>query len=82
MKKRYAFLVGLLFLLQLVNSCNNNSDKPAISQSVDSKQEFSKIIPKDNSGKLNFSYRMTKDYTRQTRLNIIENGFDSIFIRL
>jgi len=77
MVNRFVILISLLFLSLLVASCNYNSDKQSVPQHL-----VTKIIPKYKDGRIVYSYEMTKKYTKESGLSIIENGFDSIFFRI
>ena len=78
---KITFFARLVFLLLLINSCNN-SDKSANSPNVDGKEGFIKIIPNSRNGLPSFAYKETRGYSRQAGLHLIENGFDSLFIRI
>ena len=82
MKKILVFIMGLSFLMFLFTSCIVKSDKPVLKSDKINKQEFVKIVPKLENGNPYYFCKMAKSYTEQARLTVIENGFDSIFIRL
>lgn len=77
MKKGFAILIYLFFL-----SCSDKSNRTTISPNSEDKKDFIKIIPKTQDGKLCYAYEITKRATEKSVLTTIENGFDSIFIRL
>jgi hypothetical protein len=78
MKKTATFLAIFLIILQVTNSCANRSHKndPIIIK------KFTKVIPNSRNGGPNYSYRTTRNLSQKARLNNLENGFDSIFIRM
>jgi len=80
--KKLVLIAQLLFLAFLITSCNCNSDKSDGSLKAISDQEFLKIIPAGNNNQHYFTYVLTQEYTRELGLNIIENGFDSLFFRI
>ena len=82
MKKIIVLLIGLSCLILFFSLCNNKSDNAAIKKDKLTKQEFIKIVPKLKNGKPYYFCKMAKSYTEQARLAVIENGFDSMFIRL
>lgn len=74
-------ILHVLTLFLLITSCNNDCGKPGLSHNSNA-QEFAKIIPKPRNGGINYSYKMIQEYTKQAKLDTIENGFDSLFIRV
>jgi len=80
-KQKISFLISLILLFLLVNSCNN-PDKQVNSTNEKTNQDFIKIIPKPRNGLINPFYERAKEYSIKAGLNIIEDGFDSIFIRI
>lgn len=61
-----------IFFFFCLNGCTSNKQPVA----------FEKRIQIDGFGNFDFTYAYTKEMTKYAGLNIIENGFDSICIRI
>ncbi len=76
------FFVNVVILLVHICSCNNNPKSINSKKSEVQKQNFKKDIPITKKGKFIYAYSLTKEYIQKAGLRILENGFDSICIRL
>ncbi len=85
MSKQLKTIGKLSFILLILNSCCNNSKKTINTinhNDTINKYEFVKVLPRSREGKLRYSYELTQELTNKVELKFIENGFDSIYIRL
>ena len=75
MKKLVKFSGVLLFSVFIIVSCNSKSDKTTTYPQAVNKQKFNKIIPDYRRGKQYYPYTVTQELTKESSLDIIENGY-------
>lgn len=80
--KKIQFLVIIIqfCIFFLINSCIHREKSVILNKS--DKQEVIKIIPKNKYGGSYFPYELVKKTTKRAGLNFLDNGYDSVFIRL
>lgn len=75
--------VLFVVIFSILFHCCENSSKRIDSKVIETQsQSFIRDIPSYRNGKYLYSYFLTKEYTQKAGLKILENGFDSVCIRL
>jgi hypothetical protein len=82
MRNRLIYVSKIPILILLIVSCKCNSNKQTQTVKEDQKQSFEKIIPKGKSGRVSYEYILQQRLTKEAGLKIIENGVDSLNIRI
>ena len=80
MKRLLFFLPILVTVFITVNSCLDSPKKKLAPETVG--QRVIKKIPKDRYGRNYPYYNMAQEYTKDVGLNPLNDGFDSIFLRI
>jgi hypothetical protein len=80
MKNLFTFIVLAIGILFINNSCTYTTKQD--SQPEPGKQEMVRIIPKNEYDKESFPSKMIKRDIKKTGLLSLDNGYDSMFIRL
>lgn len=80
MKRVLVFLPILLNIFILINSCKDSNQKKISEKTVG--QGVIKKIPKDRYGRNYPYYNMVQEFTKDADLNSLNDGFDSMFIRI
>ena len=80
MKRPPFFLSILVTVFITVNSYEDSSPKKIAQKTVG--QGVIKKIPKDKYGRNYPYYNMVYEFTRDVNLNSLNDGFDSLFLRI
>ena len=81
MNKTQFLVVTILFcIFFVINSCTHREKSVILKES--DKQEVTKIIPPNKYGGNYFPYKLVQKTIKSTKLNLLDKGYDSIFIRL